>query len=121
VVRQRGTAAGVLSSPHGPRDRPGSELDRRGDDALILGLIARDSVGMTPEVVCEIAAALIRRDRVDPKSGAEISIPETHHPSFRPSKGMQDRLNGTEQGYLGSRGDAKAEAVAIEAYLGDSL
>ena len=24
-------------------------------------------------------------------------------------------------GYLGSRGDAKAEAIAIEAYLGDNL
>jgi integration host factor subunit beta len=59
-----------------------------------------------------IAAALVRGDRVEvrgfgtftvktrsarpgrnPKSGAEVSVPETRHPSFKTGKGMRDRLN----------------------------
>jgi integration host factor subunit beta len=60
----------------------------------------------------EIKAALARRDRVElrgfgsftvntwpartgsnPKTGTKISVPETHHPSFRMSKEMHARLN----------------------------
>jgi integration host factor subunit beta len=62
----------------------------------------------------EIAAALVRGDRVElrrfgsftvrtwkprplgrnPKTGAAISIPETRHPSFRMGLEMRARLNG---------------------------
>ena len=61
----------------------------------------------------EISAALTRGGRVElrgfgaftlmlrgarlanPKTGARISVPDTLHPSFRPSKEMHHRLNGT--------------------------
>jgi integration host factor subunit beta len=61
----------------------------------------------------EIGAALARRDRVElrgfgafvvktrkarpgrnPKTGAIVSVPETHHPFFKTGKPMHDRLNG---------------------------
>jgi integration host factor subunit beta len=60
----------------------------------------------------EIEAALVRRDRVElrgfgvftvktwparparnPKTGAKITVAETHHPSFRISRKMHARLN----------------------------
>jgi integration host factor subunit beta len=65
----------------------------------------------------EIAAALAKRHRVElrgfgafvvktrkarpgrnPKTGAIVSVPETHHPSFKTGKPMHDRLNGTASG-----------------------
>ena len=63
-----------------------------------------------------IAAALVRRDRVElrgfgtftvktwparpgrnPKTGESINIPETLHPSLKPSREMHARLNGTRR------------------------
>jgi integration host factor subunit beta len=65
-------------------------------------------------VLDEIVAAMVRRDRVElrgfgaftvrmrqarrglnPRTGAEVSVPDTLHPSFRTSKEMHKRLNGT--------------------------
>jgi integration host factor subunit beta len=69
-----------------------------------------------------VAAASARRDRVElrgfgiltvktwparlgrnPKNGAEISVPETHHPSLKTGKEMHARLNGTAGSALRSR------------------
>jgi integration host factor subunit beta len=73
----------------------------------------------------EIAAALVRGDRVElrrfgsftvrtwkprplgrnPKTGAPLSIPATRHPSFRTGVEMRDRLNPT----LGSKPSAAVD------------
>ena len=73
----------------------------------------------------EIAAALVRGDRVElrrfgsftvrtwkprplgrnPKTGAPLSIPATRHPSFRTGVEMRDRLNAT----LGSKPSAAVD------------
>jgi integration host factor subunit beta len=73
----------------------------------------------------EIAAALVRGDRVElrrfgsftvrtwrprplgrnPKTGAALSIPATRHPSFRTGAEMRDRLNAT----LGSKPPAAVD------------
>jgi integration host factor subunit beta len=64
----------------------------------------------------EIEAALVRRDRVElrgfgaftvrtwparpgrnPKTGESINLPETRHPSLKPSREMHARLNGTRR------------------------
>lgn len=78
-------------------------------------LFAKDVEKIVNTILDEIVAALIRRDRVElrgfgtftvrtwsprpfgrnPKTGAPISIPETHHPSFRTGKEMKARLNCT--------------------------
>jgi integration host factor subunit beta len=79
------------------------------------GLFAKDVEKAVNTILDEIAAALVRSDRVElrgfgtftlrtwgprplgrnPKTGAPINIPETHHPSFRTGKEMHHRLNGT--------------------------
>jgi integration host factor subunit beta len=78
-------------------------------------LFARDVKKVVDTILDEIAAALARRDRVElrgfgiftvrtwlarplgrnPKTGAPISIPETHHPTFRTGREMKARLNRT--------------------------
>ena len=78
-------------------------------------LFAKDVKKGVNAIIEEIVAALVRRDRVEmrgfgtftvktwlarplgrnPKTGAPISIPEKHHPSFRAGKDMKARLNGT--------------------------
>ena len=35
------------------------------------------------------------RPGLNPRTGARVSVPDTLHPSFRPSKEMHHRLNGT--------------------------
>src|SRR5262249_26596051 len=35
------------------------------------------------------------RPGLNPKTGARVNVPDTLHPSFRPSKEMHHRLNGT--------------------------
>jgi integration host factor subunit beta len=63
----------------------------------------------------EMAAAMVRGDRIElrrigaftvrarrgrsgrnPKSGAEVVVPEKRFPHFRPGKPLRDRLNGAE-------------------------
>jgi integration host factor subunit beta len=63
----------------------------------------------------EMAAAMVRGDRIElrrigaftvrarrgrsgrnPKSGAEVVVPERRFPHFRPGKPLRDRLNGGE-------------------------
>ena len=75
-------------------------------------LYNRDVEKVVNAIFDEIEAALVRRDRVElrsfgafiaktwsarpgrnPKTGAKISVPATHHPSFRTGKEMRDRLN----------------------------
>jgi integration host factor subunit beta len=103
--------------------RPLSELE--GEimirSELILRLAAqnshlynRDVEKVVNTIFDGIAAALARGERVElrgfgiftlktrsarpgrnPKTGALISVPETHHPSFRTGKEMHARLNGT--------------------------
>ena len=78
-------------------------------------LFAKDVKKGVNAILDEIEAALVRRDRVEirgfgtftvktwsarplgrnPKTGAPISIPEKHHPSFRTGKEMKARLNST--------------------------
>jgi integration host factor subunit beta len=78
-------------------------------------LFANDVEKAVNTILDEIATALVRSDRVElrgfgtftvrtwgprplgrnPKTGAPINIPETHHPSFRTGKEMHHRLNGT--------------------------
>lgn len=77
-------------------------------------VFARDVEKAVNAIFNEIAAALVRRDRVElqgfgsftvstwparpgrnPKSGESINIPETRHPSFRTGREMHARLNGT--------------------------
>jgi integration host factor subunit beta len=77
-------------------------------------LYTRDVERLVEAILNEIEAALIRRDRVElrgfgvftlktrparlrrnPKTGAEVSVPEALHPSFRTGKEMRSRLNGT--------------------------
>jgi integration host factor subunit beta len=43
-----------------------------------------------------------RRARLgrNPKTGAEVSVPETQHPTFRTGKEMRARLNGTAENAL---------------------
>jgi integration host factor subunit beta len=76
-------------------------------------LYGKDVEKVVNAIFDEIAAALARRDRMElrgfgvftvktwsarrgrnPKNGAAVSVPETHHPSFRMGKEMQARLNG---------------------------
>jgi integration host factor subunit beta len=77
-------------------------------------LFAKDVEKIVNAIFDEISAALVRRERVElrgfgiftvktrsarpgrnPKTGALISVPETHLPSFRTGKEMKARLNGT--------------------------
>jgi integration host factor subunit beta len=77
-------------------------------------VFARDVEKAVNAIFKEIAAALVRHDRVElrgfgsftvskwparpgrnPKTGESINIPETWHPSFRTGREMQARLNGT--------------------------
>jgi integration host factor subunit beta len=78
-------------------------------------LYAKDTEKAVNTILDEIAAALVRIDRVElrgfgtftvrtwgsrplgrnPKTGAPVSIPETRHPSFKTGKEMRDRLNAT--------------------------
>ena len=77
-------------------------------------LYNRDVEKVVNTIFDEIEAALVRRDRVElrgfgtfilktrrarlgrnPKTGAEVSVPETRHPTFRTGKEMRARLNGT--------------------------
>jgi len=78
-------------------------------------LFAQDVEKSVNAIFDEIAVALARGDRVElrgfgtftvrtwaprplgrnPKTGAPICIPETHHPSFKTGKEMRNRLNGT--------------------------
>jgi integration host factor subunit beta len=78
----------------------------------LFGKDVRKSVNV---IFDEIAAALVRRERVElrgfgtftvrtwgprplgrnPKTGAALSIPETRHPSFKTGREMRDRLNST--------------------------
>jgi integration host factor subunit beta len=78
-------------------------------------LYAKDIEKAVNTILDEIAAALVRSDRVElrgfgtftvrtwgprplgrnPKTGAPVSIPETRHPSFKTGKEMRDRLNDT--------------------------
>jgi integration host factor subunit beta len=77
-------------------------------------LFAKDVEKAVNAILEEITAALVKRDRVElrgfgaftvktwsarpgrnPKTGTSISVPETLHPSFRTSKEMHKRLNGT--------------------------
>ena len=86
-------------------------------------LYNRDVEKAVNAVFGEIEAALVRRDRVElrgfgvftvktwparmgrnPKTGAKISVPETHHPSFRIGKEMHARLNSTERSVLRAGG-----------------
>jgi integration host factor subunit beta len=77
-------------------------------------LFTSDVERIVSAIFDEIGAALARGDRVElrgfgafvvktrkarpgrnPKTGAIVSVPETHHPSFKTGKPMHDRLNGT--------------------------
>jgi integration host factor subunit beta len=77
-------------------------------------LFNRDVKKVVKAIFDEIEAALVRRDRVElrgfgtftvktrsarpgrnPRTGAAVSVPETRLPSFRTSKEMHKRLNGT--------------------------
>jgi integration host factor subunit beta len=79
-------------------------------------LFATDVKKAVNAIFDEIAAALVRRDRVElrgfgaftvrtwparpgrnPKTGQNINIPETRQPSLRPSREMHARLNGTQE------------------------
>src|SRR5690349_21433969 len=76
-------------------------------------LYNRDVEKIVNTIFDEIAAALVRRQRVElrgfgvfmlktrharagrnPKTGAEISVPEKLHPTFRTGLEMRGRLNG---------------------------
>src|SRR5262249_39745595 len=77
-------------------------------------LYNRDVEKVVNTIFDEIEAALVRRDRVElrgfgtfilktrrarlgrnPKTGAEVNVPETRHPTFRTGKEMRGRLNDT--------------------------
>jgi integration host factor subunit beta len=77
-------------------------------------LFVKDVEKVVNVIFDEIEAGLVRRERVElrgfgiftlktrsarsrrnPKTGAPVSVPETHHPSFRTGKEMHARLNGT--------------------------
>src|SRR5262245_56980646 len=76
-------------------------------------LFATEAERLVDTILDEIAAALARGHRVDlrgfgafvvktrkarpgrnPKTGAVVGVPETHHPSFKTGKPMHYRLNG---------------------------
>lgn len=92
-------------------------------------LFAKDVEKIVNAIFDEIGVALARWNRVElrgfgafsvktrsarpgrnPRTGAAISVPETHHPSFRTGKEMRERLNGTAGSALRAafqkRGDA---------------
>ena len=77
-------------------------------------LFARNVKIAVGAIFDEIAAALVRRDRVElrgfgmftvktwparpgrnPKTGDSINVSDTHHPSFKTSREMHARLNGS--------------------------
>ena len=77
-------------------------------------LYNKDAEKVVNAIFDEIEAALVRHNRVElrgfgsftvktwsarpgrnPKTGTSVSVPETRHPSFRMSKEMHTRLNGT--------------------------
>jgi integration host factor subunit beta len=75
-------------------------------------LFAKDVAQVVDAILDEIAAALVRRDRVElrgfgafhvntwparrgrnPRTGGAVDIPETYHVAFRPGVEMNKRLN----------------------------
>ena len=111
TLRTKAWSCDFLFGERNLHDQIGIDLARRSAKPASVN---RDVEKVVNTIFDEIEAALVRRERVElrgsgiftvktwsarpgrnPKTGAPVSVPETHHPSFRTGKEMHARLNGT--------------------------